>query len=99
MPLGMAYINAALRKAGLDVECINLNQVEEEDAYAVLADTVVKKDIDCVLCGGLSPHWKTLKKVFDTCKEAKPSVLTIGGEDVLPRTLLSVRNCVALIMP
>lgn len=79
MPLGMAYVNAALREAGLDVQCINLNHIETEDIYAVLADTVVKNDIDCVLCGGISPIWKSLKKVFDTCKKAKPSIITIGG--------------------
>ena len=79
MPLGLAYINAALREANLDVECLNMNHIEADDRYSVLADKVVNGEIDYVLCGGISPFWRTLKKVFDTVKEAKPSVVTIGG--------------------
>lgn len=79
MPLGLAYINAALREAKLDVECLNMNHIEAEDRYAVLADRVVNGQIDCVLCGGISPIWKTIKKVFDTVKAVKPSVITVGG--------------------
>lgn len=79
MPLGMAYVNAALRKANLEVDCLNLNHVEADDIYAVLEDKIVKDDIDCVLCGGISPIWQSMKKVFDTSKKAKPSVITIGG--------------------
>ena len=62
MPLGMAYVNGALRNAGLEVECLNLNQVEADNVYDALADTVVKNNIDCVLCGGISPLWKSIKK-------------------------------------
>lgn len=79
MPLGLAYINAVLRKADFDVECLNMNHIEAEDRYAVLADRVVNGQIDCVLCGGISPIWKTIKKVFDTVKAVKPSVITVGG--------------------
>lgn len=79
MPLGLAYINAALREANLDVECLNMNHIEADDRYSVLAEKVVNGEIDYVLCGGISPFWRTLKKVFDTVKEAKPSVITIGG--------------------
>lgn len=79
MPLGLAYINAALREAKLDVECLNMNYIEAEDKYSVLADRVIDGQIDYVLCGGISPLWRTLKKVFDTVKQAKPSVVTVGG--------------------
>lgn len=78
MPVGSAYINAALREAGLDVNCLNLNLLGE-DCYSVLAQKVIDDDIDYVLCGGISPFWQEIKNVFDTVKKAKPSVTTIGG--------------------
>lgn len=78
MPLGSAYINAALREAGMDVTCLNLNHMGE-DCYSVLAQKVVDDGIDYVLCGSISPFWREVKKVFDTVKKAKPSVITIGG--------------------
>lgn len=79
MPLGLAYVNAALREANLDVQCLNMNHIEAEDAYSVLAERVVNSNIDVVLCGGISPLWKTIKKVFDTVKRAKASIITVGG--------------------
>lgn len=79
MPLGLAYVNAALREAKLDVECLNMNHVEAEDRYSVLADKVVDGNFDYVLCGGISPLWRAIKKVFDTVKQVKPSVITVGG--------------------
>lgn len=78
MPVGLAYINAALREADLNVNCLNMNYLGE-DCYSVLAQRVIDDDIDYVLCGGLSPHWREIKKVFDTVKKVKPSVITIGG--------------------
>lgn len=79
MPVGMAYVNAALRKANFDVQCLNLNEVEKEDVYGVLENVILEKKVDCVLCGGISPLWKSLKAVFDTCKKCSPSIITIGG--------------------
>lgn len=79
MPLGLAYINAALREADLDVECLNMNHIEMDDRYSVLADKVMNEEINYVLCGGISPYWRTLKRVFDTVKTARPSVVTICG--------------------
>ncbi len=79
MPLGLGYVNAALRNAGLDVECLNMNHITEDDVYQVLADVIITKNIDFVLCGSISPFFPILKKVFDTAKAAKPDVITICG--------------------
>ncbi len=92
MPLGLAYVNAALREANLDVQCLNMNHIEAEDAYSVLAERVVNSNIDVVLCGGISPLWKTIEKVFDTVKRAKASIITVGGVEPLRRSLLFQRN-------
>lgn len=79
MPLGIAYVNAALRKSNFDVECLNLNEIEEDDVYRVLENVILEKKIECVLCGGISPLWKSLKAVFDICKKCNPSIITVGG--------------------
>ena len=48
-PMGIAYVNAALRNAGFNVDGLNLNHVDVEDRFAYLADYVAEKKIDCVL--------------------------------------------------
>lgn len=96
MPLGLAYVNAALRAANLDVMCLNMNHIEAEDRYAVLAQRVIEHDIDYVICGGISPLWQTVKKIFDTVKAVKPAVIAIGGggmftaEPILAAELIGV---------
>lgn len=78
-PMGIAYVNAALRNAGLDVEGLNLNHVDAEDRFAYLADYIVEKKFDCILSGGLCPEWRVIKKIFDTAKQAHPGIITICG--------------------
>lgn len=78
-PLGMAYVNAALRNAGFEVDGLNMNHVDVEDRYAYLADYIVKEEIDCVLSAGLCPEWRMIKKIFDTAKLTRPGIITICG--------------------
>lgn len=61
-PIGIAYVNAALRKAGFDVDGLNMNHIDVEDRYAYLADYIRSEKIDCVLSGGLCPEWRVIKK-------------------------------------
>lgn len=79
MPMGMAYINTAMRQAGLDVTCINLNGYEYEESFCLLAEKIKKDSIGCVMCGALSASWRILKKVFSTAKAVSPDIITIGG--------------------
>lgn len=79
MPLGIAYINGALRAAGLDVDGINMMFVEEENPFDALYNKIVNGKFDVVLCGGLSAEYPMLKKIFDIAKKANPDVITIGG--------------------
>lgn len=78
-PMGIAYVNAALRNAGFDIDGLNMNHVDVEDRYAYLADYIVAEKIDCVLSGGLCPEWRVIKKIFDTAKLARPGIITICG--------------------
>lgn len=79
MPMGMAYINTAMRQAGLDVTCINLNNYEYNEAFQVLSAKIIEDNIDCVMSGALSGSWHILKRIFDTVKAVRPEVITIGG--------------------
>lgn len=78
MPLGIAYINGALRAAGFDVQGINLMFAEEEP-YTALFRRVHQEHIDILLCGGLSAEYPILKRVYDTARAANPGIITIGG--------------------
>ena len=46
MPLGIAYINAALRKANVDLECLNMNHIENKDIYEELKQVIITKNIE-----------------------------------------------------
>lgn len=78
MPLGIAYVNGALRAAGLDVDGINMMFVDG-NPFEVLYNKIIEGKFDVVLCGGLSAEYPMLKKVFDIAKRANPNVITIGG--------------------
>lgn len=78
MPLGIAYVNGALRAAELDVDGINMMFVDG-DPFNELYKKIKKGHFDVLLCGGLSAEYPMLKKVFDIAKAANPSIITIGG--------------------
>ena len=78
-PIGIAYVNAALRNAGFDIEGLNMNHVDAEDRYAYLADYIVEKKIDCILSGGLCAEWRAIKNIFDTAKKVHPGIITVCG--------------------
>jgi radical SAM superfamily enzyme YgiQ (UPF0313 family) len=78
MPLGLPYINGAMRAEGFDVEAINL-QYTDEDPLGVLKETIVNKKIDVVMCGGITIEYPLIKAVFDAAREAKPNIITVGG--------------------
>ena len=79
MPLGIAYVNGALRAAGLDVDGINLMFVGNEDPYVALFNKIANLKYDVLLCGGLSAEFPILKKIYETSKLANPNIITIGG--------------------
>lgn len=78
IPLGIAYINGALRAAGIDVTAYNLNYVTG-DIYPIMEKLILDDEIDILLCGGTSYNYWGMKAVFDVGKQIKPSLITIGG--------------------
>lgn len=51
MPLGIAYINGAMRSCGFDVDAINM--LFEDDPLEALRSRIMDKKIDVLMCGGL----------------------------------------------
>ena len=78
MPLGIAYVNGALRSAGFEVDGINMMFVDG-DPYEALRKKIRSDRYDVLLCGGLSAEYPILKAIYDIAKEENPSIVTIGG--------------------
>lgn len=78
MPLGIAYINGALRYAGFDVDGINM-MFTDGDPYEALREKLLLGNYDVLLCGGLSAEYKILKRIFDIAREVSKKIIIIGG--------------------
>lgn len=79
MPLGSAYINAALRNAGFQVICFNMNHAKTDEMWHMLGAIIVAQKVDFVLCGSITPFFPIMKTIFDVAKTVKPDVITIAG--------------------
>ena len=77
MPLGLPYINGAMRSKGFDIEAINLQYVDG-DIMQALAKVIIERKVDAVICGGLTTQFDLIKEVFDTAKTVNPQIITIG---------------------
>jgi len=81
-PLGIAYVSAALKQAGIRVRTLNLNHRGGEISE-ILAEEIETGGIDIVATGGLSFQYSTVRKVIECSKRAKPSVVTIVGGGIV----------------
>lgn len=79
MPMGIAYINGALREAGFDVLGLNMMFTGDTDPYRALADMIKEQHIDVLLCGGLTSELTVLRRVYTTAREANADIILIGG--------------------
>ena len=78
IPLGIAYINGALRADGIDVISFNLNYIDT-DLEAFLEEVIRIHGVDVFLCGGTSYNYRAMKALFTLVKKLKPSIITVGG--------------------
>lgn len=77
MPMGIAYINGAMRKAGFDVDAMNM--LFEKEPIAALKQRIIDKSIDVLMCGGLTSEYQNLKALYAAAREARPNIIIIGG--------------------
>lgn len=91
-PLGIAYVSAALKKAGHSVFTANLD-FPDGDTYSVLHDMLLRNHIDVVGTGGLSLDCHKLKEVIDTARKIRPEIITLVGGGIIssdPETAMRV---------
>ncbi|MDL2207708.1 B12-binding domain-containing radical SAM protein [Desulfovibrio sp. OttesenSCG-928-M16] len=84
-PLGIAYLSSMLKKAGYEVYNLNLNN-SDTSIKDIVAESILKHDIDIVAVGGLSPHFTQIRTICDTAKKVKPRIVTIVGGGLLTAT-------------
>ena len=78
-PLGFGYISAALKIAGYDVHCLNLNNHQEPVENLVIKE-VRKLQPNAIATGGLSVHYKHIKQVIGLTRIVSPnSTIIVGG--------------------
>jgi anaerobic magnesium-protoporphyrin IX monomethyl ester cyclase len=80
-PLGLAYISSALKQAGHDVTCINLNH--RQRPMEALVESLQTVSPDIVGTGGLSPHYPLLRNILATSKSVCPNAITLLGGGAL----------------
>lgn len=79
-PLGIPYISSSMKKAGLNVYCINLNHIEG-NVDEIISEYVKKYDIDAVYVGGTSGQYYPVKVVVDAAHKItyKNIFILVGG--------------------
>ncbi|MEO5338782.1 MAG: B12-binding domain-containing radical SAM protein, partial [Magnetospirillum sp. WYHS-4] len=77
-PLGLGYVSAALKRAGHEVHCLNLNH-EPGEFEDVLERKVREIDPDVFATGGLSPHFPIIAPLFSAARRAKPGIVNLVG--------------------
>ncbi len=77
-PIGLGYISSAMKAAGFDVECLNLNNYTQAPAD-LIEKTIVERGVDVVMTGGLSAHYHLVREILESARRAKPDVVTIFG--------------------
>ncbi len=82
LPVGLPYISAALKQAGFEVECLNLNH-EAAAPEALIPRVILERQIDLVLTGGLSAHYHAVRQVINAARTAGPQLKTIIGGGLL----------------
>lgn len=78
-PVGITYVSAALKKAGVCVYALNMN-LETASLYDVLKQNIEEHSINMVATGGLVVNYHVIKEIMDTVKAINPEIVTyVGG--------------------
>lgn len=81
-PLGLSYVSAALKGAGHDVSCLNLNN-HDRTVAELIREAIDEQDADVVCSGGVSAHFAQVKEVFEAARAARGDVMTVVGGGLL----------------
>lgn len=79
-PLGLAYISSVLKRAGHEVDCLNVNHFSGPGKDIVKRSLTSGKQYDFLLTGGLSTSYRQIKMVTDAVHESPTDTgLILGG--------------------
>ncbi|OHC73240.1 MAG: hypothetical protein A3G18_07160 [Rhodospirillales bacterium RIFCSPLOWO2_12_FULL_58_28] len=77
-PLGIAYVSSALKDAGCEVHCLNLNH-RDEGVEKTVTGIIRSIDPDVFATGSLSPYFSSVKHILAISRQVKPSIVNIIG--------------------
>jgi radical SAM superfamily enzyme YgiQ (UPF0313 family) len=78
-PIGLAYVSAAMKRAGFDVDTINTNFIED-DLETTLKRVFSKKEYDVICTGGTSLDVKAIRRIIDLSRKVRPDIkIVVGG--------------------
>ena len=82
MPMGILYVSAYTKSAGINIFTLNLNHFVEplED---IITKFIRDNHIDVVATGGLSGEYLILKPIFDVVKKQYPNIVTVLGGGIV----------------
>lgn len=88
LPIGMAYVAAALRRAGHEVYSVNCNNRFEFGSAKEMLSTLVKDAIseskpDAILTGGLCTDFACLREIVKLCRRFVPDQPVIVGGGIV----------------
>jgi len=78
-PLGLAYISSVIKKAGYDVNCLNLNHLNGP-IEGIIVSCLNKKKYDVICTGHIGIGYHVIKKIIDSVRNhvTKPKII-LGG--------------------
>jgi radical SAM superfamily enzyme YgiQ (UPF0313 family) len=79
LPIGMAYVSAALKKNGYDVRCLNTNH-KAETVKAIIQTELGRNNFDAVFTGGLTLSYPDIWDSIQYIREFSPKTkIVVGG--------------------
>ena len=81
-PQGLAYISAALGKAGFNLFKLNLNHIETTVEEALRA-TIIDNDIDVIMTGGLTGQYGAIQTIISEANRIKDDIINIIGGGII----------------
>lgn len=78
-PVGLGYISSVLKKAGHDVDCLNMNHCDG-GIEEIMSVSLAKNKYDVICTGHMAIGYQGVKKIIDSAKkcEYRPKVI-LGG--------------------
>lgn len=80
-PVGIAYISAVLKKAGYDVDCLNMNHYHGSPEEILIERLI--RHYDVIGIGGNSLDYPIIEEIFKVIRTLAPKAVTILGGPII----------------